>query len=226
MNSIGYAANKWGYVVQICDDGQVVEEYHAGNHQRDSQLVVSPDSPNAELPPMLHQFARQTALKMAEELYIPKKDVAYDSDLHSEINELAGQPNTVRAVVELPRCWKRLVDTVFIDDEGEPMHAVLPNGKSIQVTSEHYTKGNDDPDPHYDDCRTVVAVRDGVTFLIDLCSGQGNYYAGITLSTEKELIYEGEPIESFSSPIELKGENGKTYLIEIKWEGTDPYEKR
>jgi len=42
---------------------------------------------------------------------------------------------------------------------------------------------------------------------------------------KSKVIYEdSEPLESLSSPIEIKAENGTTYLVEIKWVGTDPYE--
>ena len=82
MKTISYASNQWGYFVQVCDDGKIIEEYHAGNHQRDSQLTVPLNSPNVVKPAKLLQMARQTAKEMAVERGIAKKDVQYDSDLH------------------------------------------------------------------------------------------------------------------------------------------------
>ena len=92
MKTISYAANEWGYVVQVCDDGQPVEVYHAGNHAGDSQLTVRPGSINAESPKTLQDWARQTALEMTKDWGVEKKDVQYDSDLHSEINDIEEQP--------------------------------------------------------------------------------------------------------------------------------------
>ena len=129
---------------------------------------------------------------------------------------------TIKATIELPRCWKRLVQTEF-----DNFQVTLPNGKVTEVTSEHNVKGNDDPNPHYDECRTVgIELSDGAQLNLDLCSGQHNYYGGAMLQKANEIIYEGEPIETFHSPLELQGENGTLYIIRIKWVGKDPYAKK
>ena len=85
MKTISYAANEWGYIVCIIDAGNILEEYHAGNHKNDSHVSVPPGDKYAETPNNLQKMARATALEYAEELGVPKKNVQYDSDLHLSI---------------------------------------------------------------------------------------------------------------------------------------------
>lgn len=59
---ISYAANEWGYVVQVTQDGRVMEEYHAGNHRFDSQRTVNLDHPDIESVAVLEEYAKQTAM--------------------------------------------------------------------------------------------------------------------------------------------------------------------
>jgi hypothetical protein len=135
----------------------------------------------------------------------------------------------VRGTIRLPRCWNRLVSTNFMDaeDEGRGLVAEI-NGETIDVTSERNLKGNDDPLPHYDDGRCVESIMpDGMVLSVDLTSGQNNYFAGAVIHNDKDSVYESEdPIETFDSPMEIVADNGKTYIVEIEWIGTDPYEKQ
>ena len=193
--TISYAANEWGYVVQVYDGGQPVEVYHAGNHNRDSQLTVVPGSINADSATTVMRYAFTTAMEMAREWKVAKKNVCYDSDLHDEINEIDG--GVVIGVIHLPRCWKRLVSTVF---KGSPLmgYYVTLNGKKQVVKSESYQRGNDDPMPYYDDGRNIErGLPDGKVLSLDLTSGQSNYYAGALLYDNGEPIYESDPITSF-----------------------------
>jgi hypothetical protein len=47
MRSVIYAATRCGYGVQVIDGGEVIYEYAAGNHQKESLAVVDPRSSNA-----------------------------------------------------------------------------------------------------------------------------------------------------------------------------------
>jgi hypothetical protein len=126
-----------------------------------------------------------------------------------------------KAKIDLPKCWKRLVDTVFEDGD----HGYVVVGTQHPVTCEHHQKGNDDPEPHYDDARTVATkFPNGAVLALDLCSGQGNYYGGATISHEQEVVHDAEPLESFDDNMEFQGEDGETYQLEIIWTGDDPYE--
>lgn len=88
LRSISYAASVYGYVVQVLEAGEIKDEYHAGNHAKESQTYVAPGSPNAESLRTLKSQAKRTALEMAEEWGIPKSKVEYDSDLEEHLKEL------------------------------------------------------------------------------------------------------------------------------------------
>lgn len=60
MQNVIYAATGYGYSVQIIDNGEIIHEYTAGNHQQESQTVVDPHSPNAVKLSQLKRWARKT----------------------------------------------------------------------------------------------------------------------------------------------------------------------
>jgi len=106
--------------------------------------------------------------------------------------------------VEIPKCWKKLVDMEF------------PEGLE-GITSERHLKGDADPDPHYDDCRTVCGKsKEGAIASVQLCSGQSNYYGGFVIDKDRHTpIYESEPIDSFD---DMEAEvGGILYVIKPKW---------
>ena len=133
---------------------------------------------------------------------------------------------TIKGKIRVPRCWRRLIETIFDEgDEGLLVRATPPS-----VTSEHNLQGDADPEPHYDDSRTVLGrTDDGGTIELDLCSGQSNYYGGCTLHNGAgDVVYGGdigEPLESLNDTEEFVGEDENNYLITLEWYGTDPYEK-
>ena len=57
--------------------------------------------------------------------------------------------------VRVPRCWKKLVDTAFVDnDDGDICYRETEDGPLFVVCSEKTNHlGNADPKPHYDDYR-------------------------------------------------------------------------
>lgn len=85
MQSIIYAATRWGYSVQVIDGGRVVHEYTAGNCWKESQTVIAPSSPNAVNLRQLKRWAKQTAEEIAGERGISA--VAYDPDLEAALKE-------------------------------------------------------------------------------------------------------------------------------------------
>lgn len=87
MRAVIYAATRSGYCVQVIDGGEVVYEYTAGNHQRESQTAVNPCSPNAVRLSQLKRWAKQTAGEVANEREIPAKRVAFDADLEAQLKE-------------------------------------------------------------------------------------------------------------------------------------------
>ena len=88
MQSVIYAAIGCGYCVQVIDGGEVVYEYTAGNHQRESQTFVDPSSPNAVKLRQLKRWAKQTADQIAEERGIPANEVEYDPDLETQLDAI------------------------------------------------------------------------------------------------------------------------------------------
>jgi len=107
------------------------------------------------------------------------------------------------AKVRLPECWKRLVDVVFSDDL-----------KGILSEKTDHT-GVADPKPHYDDARRVVGkFHNGAEFSLELCSGQGNYYGGLSI-IDGDREY-SNVLEDFSA-LEVEMEDGHIYEIEVEW---------
>jgi hypothetical protein len=113
---------------------------------------------------------------------------------------------THETTVKLPRCWSKLVSVVFPDD-------------LAGITSEKFQKGNDDPEPHYDDARRVVGKFDnGAEFEVALCSGQSNYWGGFNVTTPEGMYLVGEPLEDFGDEVEVRDEQtGDVYIARIEW---------
>lgn len=127
-----------------------------------------------------------------------------------------------RATIKIPRCWKRLVQEVFEETDG----GLIVEGTDRKVRSEKTPHRNESPEAFYDDCRTVAALfPNGMAIDIDLCSGQGNYYGGVTIQDEDEVLYESEPLETFDDEMDFPADDGDTYIVKVEWTGTDPYEK-
>jgi hypothetical protein len=87
MRNVIYAATGCGYCVQVIDGGDVIYEYTAGNHQKESQAVIDPSSPRAVKHGQLKRWAKQTAGEVANERGIPAKRIEYDADLEAAIRE-------------------------------------------------------------------------------------------------------------------------------------------
>ena len=85
MPNVNYAATRWGYAVQVIDGGQIVYEYTAGNHQRESTAVIDPRSTNAVTLRQLRRWAKQTAGELANERGI--RQVQHDPDLEAQLQE-------------------------------------------------------------------------------------------------------------------------------------------
>ncbi len=88
MQSVSYAATRYGYRVQVIHDGgAVVHEYSAGNCCHESQTVVEPRSPNAISLRQLKRWAKQTASEIAKERAISMAQVQHDPELESQLLE-------------------------------------------------------------------------------------------------------------------------------------------
>ena len=79
MTHVIYAWNSRGYVVQVLKGDQVIEEYTAGNHLKESQSWVDPQSDNAAIPRIVKRWAEQTAKDYAKKY--GDCPVEYDDDL-------------------------------------------------------------------------------------------------------------------------------------------------
>ena len=88
MRNVIYAATRCGYCVQVIDGGEVIYEYAAGNHQKESLAVVDPRSSNAVNLRRLKRWAKQTADQIAEERRIPANQVEYDPDLETQLDAI------------------------------------------------------------------------------------------------------------------------------------------
>lgn len=86
-----YAACPYGYCVQRVVNGEIVEQYDAGNHRGCSQTYVDPSSPNAESESTLWQYAEQTAREWAGGE--PIEPIERDDDLAESLSESLGSTN-------------------------------------------------------------------------------------------------------------------------------------
>ena len=89
MQTVIYAATRYGYCVQVIDGGDIVYEYTAGNCQQESQTVIAPRSRNAVRLSQLKRWAKQTAGEIAKERGITR--VEFDADLEATLKEQDGQ---------------------------------------------------------------------------------------------------------------------------------------
>jgi hypothetical protein len=84
MNAVAFAATKYGYVVQVIDNG-IVCEYAAGNCRTESQTVINPNSSGVVSRSQLRRWAEQTAKETADEWQIPVRQIEYDPDLEAQL---------------------------------------------------------------------------------------------------------------------------------------------
>ena len=83
MTYILWAAIEQGYVVQTVVDGEVVNEYNAGNSPRCSQTYVT----NGVGLNQMRAWAEQTAKEIADSLSVPHTQVEEDNDLSERLQE-------------------------------------------------------------------------------------------------------------------------------------------
>ena len=112
-------------------------------------------------------------------------------------------PDAIAALIKIPTCWKKLVDTEFEDIS--------------KMTSEKQCKGIADPEPHYDDFRSIRGTfgnKDYEVFL-SLCSGQSNYFGGVEIFHKGSVVYELGPMDNFE---DLTGNlpDGTPFCIKIE----------
>ncbi len=114
------------------------------------------------------------------------------------------------AKVRVPRCWGQLIDMCFADDlKG--------------ISSEKHCQGTADPDPHYDDARSIAGrFPNGAEFALDLCSGQSNYYGGLTINHDGRVL-ESDVLEDFDA-LELE-DGADVYALEIEWVADEDFDK-
>lgn len=109
------------------------------------------------------------------------------------------------ATVKVPACWRDLIQVVFPED-------------LAGITSEKHQKGNADPEPHYDDARRVGGrFENGADFSVELCSGQGNYYGGVSIYQGGEEVFNDflEDFDNFPIRVDI---DGATYELHLEWE--------
>ena len=86
MQTVVYAATRYGYCVQVIDGEQVVYECSGGNCWKESPTIIDPGSPHAARRHLLRCWAKQTAGQIAKERGIPPKEIKYDADLESQFS--------------------------------------------------------------------------------------------------------------------------------------------
>ena len=125
----------------------------------------------------------------------------------------AKKPQKVLEItVAVPKCWRKLVQKDF--------PANLKGIKSEKT--DHF--GVADPQPHYDDARYIDARFDnGTRFLLQLCSGQSNYWGGYTFDasclltgTREAVVIDSEPLEAFDTEYDAVID-GVRYLVHINY---------
>ena len=88
MRTVIYAATRHGYSVRAIDGGQIIYEYVAGNHPKESTAIIDPSSTNAVKLSQLRRWAKQTADQIAEKRGIPTNQIEYDPDLETPLGAI------------------------------------------------------------------------------------------------------------------------------------------
>lgn len=116
---------------------------------------------------------------------------------------------TLYSKLRVPRCWKRLVTTVFPED----LHGVL--GERTNHT------GVVDPKPHYDDSRVVSCkFADGYTMTLFLGSGQGNYWAALELADAQGIpVSISDPFFNLADDDEVVVTKNLRYVANLEYYG-------
>jgi|ERR1035437_2867227 hypothetical protein len=79
--SISYNYDATGYLVQLCDAGEIVDEYRGGNSPYDSAASLPVDATDAVPLAEIKNLARTEVLRLAEEYGIPKRRIEIDEDI-------------------------------------------------------------------------------------------------------------------------------------------------
>ena len=87
--SISYNYDATGYLVQLCDAGEIVDEYRAGNSPYESLGCLPVDDPAALPLAKIKQLARTEALRLAEEHDVPQSAIEIDGDV--VVNEIESE---------------------------------------------------------------------------------------------------------------------------------------
>jgi hypothetical protein len=110
---------------------------------------------------------------------------------------------TLHAHVSIPKVWEKLITLDFPED----LHG---------ITSEKFCKGNEDPDPHYDDHREVTATyAGGWTAYVTLSSGQSNYFGWLSLRDHNDREVFSTELDSYTDlNVEV---DGILYALDVSW---------
>jgi len=110
--------------------------------------------------------------------------------------------DTLQVSVQIPKCWKNLIDEHFPED----LSGIRSGGEN----------GLSDPNPYYDDYREVIGkFSDGSHVYISLSSGQGNYYGWLSFNKSNGEEFYSAELESYD---DLDTEaNGVMYKIKVQW---------
>jgi hypothetical protein len=81
MQTILYAATRYGHRVQVMDGGEIIGEYAAGSCQTESQAIIDPSSSGVVNRSQLRRWAKQTAEEIAMERAAERIEYAPDLEL-------------------------------------------------------------------------------------------------------------------------------------------------
>jgi hypothetical protein len=113
------------------------------------------------------------------------------------------------ATINVPRCWKELSRLDFPEDL-----------KGIKGEKQRDPGNIADPDPYYDDARSVYTVVKGLRIGVHLSSGQGNYFGGFTIESvnnaEEEVVADVIS-DTLDDVNEITLENGDAFVLKINW---------
>ena len=124
---------------------------------------------------------------------------------------------STNVTIKVPACWQKLIGISFNEDDPRCLTARVGNKTVEVVDATHYRTADDDPKPYYDDNRSVEEqAENGARVILELCSGQSNYYGGCTIIVNDEEVY-SETWESFDTVNEVETYGGDEYTINVEW---------
>ncbi len=131
---------------------------------------------------------------------------------------------TINGKIQVPRCWRRLSKVNYCYADENLTTLAIEGHLNMLVEQADHPVAIDDPAAYWDDHRALLGhFDDGVKVLLTIYSDSSEYHIGCFLLPAGDVVKSKAPFESLARVLELQMPQAK-YVLEIEWQGDDPYE--